>query len=156
MIGLCEHCVRRESLAAVGLDIPCVMCMLHWIIVGVNIVYNVKAPIQLDFPGKPSQLRGSRKAAVPGLFYTLLLCTQASLLITTVCQLLRNLEERSLGKKLPSKPGRAVSLKEHLGWCYLGSAEGLLRPVGHKISNQEGENPRKKFQQSVRWSQLYS
>ena len=95
-----------------------------------------ESPVSVGLPGQAMAVAGKQKGRrARFILHTLLL-----LLITAVWQVLRNLEERSLGKKLPSKPGRAVSLKEHLGWCYLGGAERLLRPVGHKISNQQGEN----------------
>ena len=63
----------------------------------VNIAYGVKAPFQLDFPGH--HLRGNRKAAAPGLFYTLL-----------ITAILRNLEERGLEEKL--MPEGSVFLEE--------------------------------------------
>ena len=55
-----------------------------------NIAYGVKAPFQLDFPGH--HLRGNRKAAAPGLFYTPL--------ITAAATVLGNLEQRGLEEKL--------------------------------------------------------
>ena len=66
----------------------------------VNIAYGVKAPLQLDFPGH--HLRGNRKAAAPGLFYTPL--------ITATATVLGNLEERGLEEKL--MPEGSVFLEE--------------------------------------------